>query len=44
MTMFCLHQMYFDEHIEEERYCGYLYGLGTSYNGNGYNQLVAEES
>jgi hypothetical protein len=40
----CLMQAYFDEHIDEEKYCGYLYGFGTTaYNGNGYN-MVTEDS
>ena len=31
-------QAYFDEHIDEERYCGYLHGFGIApYNGNGYS-------
>ncbi len=31
-------QVYFDQRIDEEKYCGYLFGLGNTYcsNGNGY--------
>ena len=33
-----LSQIFFDDNIDEERYCGYLFGLGNTYsvtNGNG---------
>lgn len=42
--IFTVMQTYFDEHIDEEKYCGYVHGLGTtSYNGNGYS-TVADDS
>lgn len=43
-AFFKMKQAYFDEHIDEEKYCGYLYGFATTaYNGNGYN-VVTEDS
>ena len=31
-------QVFFDDELDRENYCGYLYGLGNTYtsNGNGY--------
>lgn len=38
-AFFKMKQIFFDDNIDEERYCGYLFGLGNTYsipNGNGY--------
>ena len=34
-------QMFFEDNIDDAKYCGHLYGLGTSYvqNGAGYETI-----
>jgi CCR4-NOT transcription complex subunit 7/8 len=34
--------MFFEDNIDDAKYCGHLYGLGTSYvqNGTGYEMNV----
>lgn len=38
LTCFPPLQEFFEDHIDDEKYCGNLFGLGNSYptNGNGY--------
>jgi hypothetical protein len=35
-AFFKMKQVFFDDHINEETYCGNVFGLGNSYSGNGY--------
>lgn len=36
LTFFRMKEMFFEDNMDESRYCGYLYGLGLSYtNGDG---------
>lgn len=39
MVFFKMREMFFEDHIDDVKYCGHLYGLGTSYitNGNSGN-------
>ena len=32
---FFVFQMFFEDNIDDAKYCGHLYGLGTSYANNG---------
>ncbi|XP_039264794.1 CCR4-NOT transcription complex subunit 7-like [Styela clava] len=41
-TFFKMREMFFEDHIDETKYCGHLYGLGSSYVQNG-NPYSAEE-
>lgn len=38
-------QVFFDDELDEENYCGYLFGLGNTYtsNGNGYTVTDASQ-
>ena len=36
-------QVFFDDHINEETYCGNVFGLGNSYSGNGYTLTDASQ-
>ena len=33
--MLCVVQVFFEEDVDKGKYCGHLYGLGTSYVSNG---------
>lgn len=37
--LLCFMQMFFEDNIDDAKYCGHLYGLGTSFvmNGNSYH-------
>ncbi len=35
MIVFVSLQMFFEDNIDDAKYCGHLYGLGTSYTPNG---------
>lgn len=35
-AFFRMKQVFFDDHINEETYCGNVFGLGNTYSGNGY--------
>lgn len=39
-------QMFFEDNIDDAKYCGHLYGLGTSYvqNGGSYDVFVGSNS
>ena len=42
LILLCLHcacnlQVFFEEDVDKSKYCGHLYGLGTSYVSNGIN-------
>lgn len=39
MAFFKMREMFFEDNIDKNKYCGHLYGLGTSFivNGNNYN-------
>uniref|UniRef100_A0A336KBA5 poly(A)-specific ribonuclease n=1 Tax=Culicoides sonorensis TaxID=179676 RepID=A0A336KBA5_CULSO len=39
MAFFKMREMFFEDNIDNAKYCGHLYGLGTSFivNGNNYN-------
>ncbi|XP_063223971.1 CCR4-NOT transcription complex subunit 7 [Bacillus rossius redtenbacheri] len=39
MAFFKMREMFFEDNIDDAKYCGHLYGLGTSYtiNGNSYH-------
>lgn len=36
-TFFKMREMFFEDHIDDAKYCGHLYGLGASYIQNGSN-------
>ncbi|KAH9384266.1 hypothetical protein HPB48_026259 [Haemaphysalis longicornis] len=38
-AFFKMREMFFEDNIDDAKYCGHLYGLGTSYvmNGNSYH-------
>lgn len=42
-AFFKMREMFFEDNIDDAKYCGHLYGLGTSYvvNGNSYDEPVA---
>lgn len=37
LVFFKMREMFFEDHIDDVKYCGHLYGLGTSYVTNGNN-------
>ncbi|CAG2241594.1 CCR4-NOT transcription complex subunit 7-like [Mytilus galloprovincialis] len=41
-AFFKMREMFFEDNIDDAKYCGHLYGLGTSYvqNGTGYDNNV----
>lgn len=41
-AFFKMREMFFEDNIDDAKYCGHLYGLGTSYvqNGTGYDNTV----
>ncbi|KAK3576430.1 hypothetical protein CHS0354_025191 [Potamilus streckersoni] len=47
-AFFKMREMFFEDNIDDAKYCGHLYGLGTSYvqNGSGYdlNNYVSNNS
>jgi len=51
-TFFKMKQLYFEDHIDDDKYCGVLYGLGVSWtpiggntsNGNSSNGLGGQAS
>lgn len=49
-AFFRMKQQYFEDAIDDEKYCGYLYGLGNSYtngngngNGNGFSLMESSQ-
>jgi len=34
VTFFKMREMFFEDNIDDAKYCGHLYGLGTSFSGN----------
>lgn len=44
-NIFLLLQEFFEDHIDDEKYCGNLFGLGNTYpaNGNGYTVTDATQ-
>lgn len=43
-AFFKMKHIYFDDHIDEENYCGYLFGLRNTYSCNGNGYTVTESS
>jgi len=38
-TFFKMREMFFEDHIDDAKYCGHLYGLGASYIQNGTSSI-----
>lgn len=43
-AFFKMKQVFFDDHINEETYCGNVFGLGNTYSSNGNGYTIAEAS
>jgi len=43
-TFFKMRDLYFEGHIDQEKYCGHLYGLGTQYVQNGNAETVLSQT
>lgn len=43
-TFFKMRELYFEGHIDNEKYCGHLYGLGTQHVQNGNDGTAANQS
>lgn len=45
-AFFKMREMFFEDNIDDAKYCGHLYGLGTSYvqNGSGYESLTSYQN
>lgn len=46
LSLFVFLQMFFEDHIDDAKYCGHLYGLGSgsSYVQNGTGNAYEEEA
>lgn len=45
-VLYCSLQMFFEDHIDDAKYCGHLYGLGSgsAYVQNGTGNAYEEEA
>uniref|UniRef100_UPI00358EFCA3 CCR4-NOT transcription complex subunit 7 n=1 Tax=Myxine glutinosa TaxID=7769 RepID=UPI00358EFCA3 len=44
MTFFKMREMFFEDHIDDAKYCGHLYGLGSSFVQNGTGNPFEDEA
>lgn len=43
-AFFKMREMFFEDNIDDSKYCGHLYGLGTSYVQNGAGAVAADDN